>query len=346
MPQKKGRPPFARWRLKAYAVVALGGVLAVAAGVAHAEDRRRGWYVGFDLGLADAVSSDSPLSGISHPTRCDRILYGGVRSLFPAVPGHDAFYANDPQCRVDRNPRRIYTTEFDPGIGFAGGVSAGYGLDMGLRFEAEYFYRNQSGDSSLLPAARGSAITQDKSREWAPGTPSARLSDFHGHQFFLNAYYDFLNDSRWTPYIGAGVGWAHVRARYRNHYRRISAEEGYEDVFRDVNGRALEPYVADSDIGAMADRAAGSVSSLSSGISGNLFGFQVLAGVDYALTERISVGVKGRWSRFESLSDTAVWDTIRNHGPYLSDGVTPYRVRIKLDHIEFWAVTLGMKYRF
>ena len=336
--QRRGQSKVVERSLKGVIAVAVGGLLVCVVGAARAEENRRGFYVGLDLGMADALSSDSFLSGISQPTRCDSILWQNINVQRPAA------LSNDPACSR-RTPKRIYTTTFDPGIGFAGGVSAGYALNMGLRVEAEYFYRNQSGDSSVLPPARGNVVTQAKNKEWS-APPSARLSDSHGHHVFLNAYYDFLNASRWTPYLGAGVGWSHVRAQYRNLFRRISIDDGYEDVFREVNQEYLDDFGSDLHITDIAGQAAGTVSSLDSGISDNLFGFQFLAGLDYALTERISLGVKARWARFESMSDNAVWDQVRNHAPVLADGVTPYRVKVNLDHLEFWAVTFGAKYRF
>ena len=56
----------------------------------------------------------------------------------------------------------------------------------------------------------------------APGLARAQstLGSFTSHNLFANLYYDFHNDSRWTPYIGAGIGvgfaeldWGQVWAR-------------------------------------------------------------------------------------------------------------------------------------
>ena len=49
----------------------------------------------------------------------------------------------------------------------------------------------------------------------------------------------------------------------------------------------------------------------------NLFGHQLLFGVDYALTQSISFGVKGRWVRFEMFRDTGSWDRLRSHDSIL-----------------------------
>ena len=295
------------------------------ASLARAEaETRRGFYVGIDLGLTHAASMGSPLSGISHPTRCDSILYekSGVSDTPPT----------DADC-TSTTPRTIYTADFDPGLGFAGALSAGYTLDN-LRFEVEYLHRRQGDDSSLLPGTTD--VTRGKGREWLQ-LPSASISDFQANQLFVNAYYDFRNDSPWTPYLGAGLGWAHTSLRYGNLYIRKSGKDYLYAV----------SAIPDQEWPLLVKReAAGTVSYLNTRISKHLFGFQFLGGLDYALTERVSVGVKGRWARFQNVRHNAVWNSIRSHEPVLADGVTPYRVRIKLDGIEYWGMTLGLKYHF
>lgn len=287
-------------------------------------ETRRGFYVGIDLGLTHAASMGSPLSGISHPTRCDSILY--EKSGVSDAPPKDA------QC-TSTTPRTIYTADFDPGLGFAGALSAGYTLDN-LRFEVEYLHRRQGDDSSLLPGTTD--VTRGKGREWLR-PPSASISDFQANQLFVNAYYDFRNDSPWTPYLGAGLGWAHTSLRYGNLYIRKSGQ-AYLDAVSAIPNQDWPLLVK--------REAAGTVSYLNTRISKHLFGFQFLGGLDYALTERVSIGVKGRWARFQDIRHNAVWNKIRNHEPVLADGKTPYRVRIKLDGIAYWGMTIGLKYHF
>ena len=295
------------------------------ASLARAEaETRRGFYVGIDLGLTHTASMGSPLSGISHPTRCDSILY--EKSGVSDAPPKDA------QC-TSTTPRTIYTADFDPGLGFAGALSAGYTLDN-LRFEVEYLHRRQGDDSSLLPGTTD--VTRGKGREWLQ-PPSASISDFQANQLFVNAYYDFRNDSPWTPYLGAGLGWAHTSLRYGNLYIRKSGQ-AYLDAVSAIPNQDWPLLVK--------REAAGTVSYLNTRISKHLFGFQFLGGLDYALTERVSVGVKGRWARFQDIRHNAVWNSIRSHEPVLADGKTPYRVRIKLDGIAYWGMTIGLKYHF
>ena len=314
-----------RRNLNILLALTLGVCILGSASLASAEEKsRRGFYIGIDLGLTHAASMGSPLSGISHPTRCDSILY--QRANKPDKR------PTDDKCTTT-TPKTIYTADFDLNTGFAGALSAGYTLDN-LRFEVEYLHRRQGGDSSLLPGTTD--VTRGKGREWLQ-PPSAGISDFQANQLFLNAYYDFRNDSPWTPYLGAGLGWARTSLHYENRYIRKNGQD-YLAAVMDQNW----PEGTD----AVKLEAAGTESYLNTQISKNLFGFQFLGGLDYALTEKVSIGLKGRWARFQNIRHNAVWNRIRGHAPVLADGVTPYRVRIKLDNIEYWGMTLGLKYHF
>ncbi len=57
---------------------------------------------------------------------------------------------------------------------------------------------------------------------------------------------------------------------------------------------------------------AGAVTSEQSTLIDTLFGYQVLFGLDYALTESLSLGVKGRWVNFGTFQDRGgSWDRLR-----------------------------------
>ena len=58
--------------------VLVAAACAVLVGVpdsADAQDNRRGFYVGLQLGVVNASAVGSSLSGVNHPTRCDVLLY-------------------------------------------------------------------------------------------------------------------------------------------------------------------------------------------------------------------------------------------------------------------------------
>ena len=147
-------------------------------------------------------------------------------------------------------------------------------------------------------------------------------------------YYDFPNESPWTPYVGGGLGVAITTLHYANQFiRKPDAEYlriDFEPDWPDAAKRA----------------AAGTLSSLDTTVRQEAFGFQVLAGADYALTEHTSVGVTGRWAQFGHITDEATWDLIRSHAPVQADGVTPFDTTQRFEGISYLAVTVGLKYYF
>ena len=80
------------------------------------------------------------------------------------------------------------SSDFDPG--FAVNVGLGYAYGNGVRVELDFGYANPSVgeiDGAASPEGDASATS-----------------------FMLNGYYDFINESQFTPYLGAGIGTAIV----------------------------------------------------------------------------------------------------------------------------------------
>ena len=305
------------------AVLGLGALaLAVAA---HAGTKGEGFYIGLDLGLAKSEDLDSAVSAVNHPTRCDQLL----------DPDTNVVPLSDPACQVG-SARALLKNSFDLDTGFVGAATVGYRLSDNLRIELEYLYRSHRGETNLFRPAGGNAALESKASEWSTiDPPSESVSDFTAHQFFANAYYDFLNTTSWTPYVGAGVGWSRTHLRYRTRFVRKTLAQGYPVDASDPDIDVAQPPAA-----------AGTVSLLDTDITETPFGFQLLAGMDYALSEAVSVGVKGRWARFEDIEDEDVWNLIRSHEPVRADGTTPFTSTQKFEDPEYWAVTVGLKYHF
>ena len=176
---------------------------------------------------------------------------------------------------------------------------------------------------------------QGKDTEWSHDQPPREwIRDYAAHQIFTNVYYDFPNESPWTPYVGGGLGVAITTLHYANQFiRKPDAEYlriDFEPDWPDAAKRA----------------AAGTLSSLDTTVRQGAFGFQVLAGADYALTEHTSVGVAGRWAQFGHITDEATWGLIRSHAPVRADGVTPFDTTQRFEGISYLAVTVGLKYYF
>ena len=307
-----------------HAIVALAAAYCLlSAGAASAQSDRRGFYAGIDLGFANAAGLEASPSAVTTPTKCDTLIYPN-----PAMAPTGA-----PECR-DATMKPLSSTGFAPGAGFAGGLSAGYTLDT-LRVEFEYRVRTQGDDVSSILDATGNQAVVSKAAEWSPIYPPTEvISNYRVHQFFANVYYDFANDSPWTPYVGAGAGLARTNLHYSRRLLRKTLAQGYQDV-------APPLTVADRPAGA-----AGTFSLLDTAVSGNSIGFQMLAGVDYVIGDRTSIGLNANWARFGNLAQDVAWSVIRSHAPVRADGVTPFTGELRFDGLEYWAVTLGLKYRF
>ena len=309
-------------RVAAVAATALISCL-FAGTAASAQDDRRGPYFGLNLGLTGSARLDSSLSAVTHPTKCDRLLYDD-----PALAPNSA-----PEC-VDTTLRQLSSNGFSPGLGFTGGLSAGYAFGR-PRIEFEYRARTQGGDvSPLIESATNQAVVS-KALEWSPvSPPTESISNYRVHQIFANLYLDFPNESRWTPFLGAGAGMARTGLLYTRRLVRKTLDQGYQDV---------EPPLT------LADRpatAAGTVSLLQPDLSGTLPGIQILGGVDYAVGERTSIGLNAHWARFGELSQNVTWSIIRSHAPVRADGTTPFTGTARVHSFQYWGVTLGLKYRF
>lgn len=106
-----------------------------------------------------------------------------------SVPGWYAGAGLGASIGVDPTIRNEATGQFgaeDRAVGLAELADVGYGWANGLRLEGEYFH-NQNNVKSVAGL------------DGAGGHVSNNI-------LFLNALYDFKTETRFTPYIGAGVG--------------------------------------------------------------------------------------------------------------------------------------------
>ena len=100
------------------------------------------------------------------------------------------------------------------------------------------------------------------------------------------------------------------------------------------------------------NRLAQSSSNAQTTLSDTLWGLQILFGVDYAVTEAMSLGLKGRWVRFSSFSDNLSWNPLRGHPPYVRRDANgnPSGALIagsmSTSDIEFFGISVNMKYHF
>ena len=288
-----------------------------------AENARTEPYVTLGLTFAsDKIGAST--SGINHPTRCDRFLYTD-----PSMAPGGA------ECR-DTTVRAFLSDAFDLGGAIAGSASIGYAWDR-LRVEAEFLSRAHEGDVAYLIGAVDNPALQGKATEWSPhDPPHHQVSDFNSSQLFLNVLYDLGIDSAWSPYVGVGAGLARVRSHYFASFLRRTLADGYVEA---VGGDPEQPE--DWQVAA-----AGTSSVLDTRVSDDVFGYQIVGGVERDLTEGTSVFLTLRWSDIDDVSDEDVWDTLRSHEPVHADGMTPFMGYQELRDIGGVSLTVGFRYEF
>lgn len=293
-----------------------------------------GFYVSGEVGANFASGLDTTGTSNDRASVCDEYINPRYREM--------------PRCiGPDRSVGGRWENEFDGATGFLAGAAAGYsfagqnpnGPLGGLRVELEYFYRQSSYDQTAdIPLGVG---TQGQKLRDEIVQATDRIGSMTSHNLFGNVFYDFSNTSRFTPYIGIGGGVGFTDMEYGSVWARNEDAMNADGSYKISTGSDLPNYDE------IRRNLAKTVSVGQATLSDVLLGFQVLFGVDYAITEATSLGLKGRWVRFGSFSDDFIWDPLRSHPPNLRrDGSEPVSGRLKTDNVEFFGVSLNLKYHF
>jgi len=128
------------------------------------------------------------------------------------------------------------TAEYDTGLAL--GAAVGYGFGQ-IRVEGEIFYQKNDFDKVNMY-----------------GVSLDATGDVTALAFLINGYFDFVNDTAFTPYISAGLGYAQVDLNDFN-----------------VAGSG-EPNFSSDD---------------------SVFTYQVGVGVGYAVTDTVTIDLKYRY---------------------------------------------------
>ncbi len=297
-----------------------------------------GFYVSSELGLNSGQSLETAGVSNDRASVCDGYInpqYATVES----APGYQGYNCTGP----GRGATGGWNNHFGSEAGVFFGAALGYRVvDSRYRVELEYAYRDTGYDErSDIDSALGES--DDKLvQELVRATDG--IGSMTSHNLFANLYLDFVSNSRFTPYIGVGVGVGFTDLDYTSVWARNS------DVGRIDTGAGLANA---ADIQA---NLAGTTSVAQKQLSDTLWGYQLMLGVDYALTESLQMGIKARWVDFESFRDDGlVWDPLRGHPPYLR---TPEQATatggerefvegsFSVDAIEMLAISLNLKYAF
>lgn len=281
------------------------------------DETRRGFYFGLQAGVSVLGEYESTRTNNGIPTNCDQWLPGETLNDGTRVP-----------LPLSECAPRVFPASpniFDLGEGILAGVQAGYAL-KGLRIEVEFFRRGQSG--ALLPLI---VPGDEKQAEFVER--SEKISDFRMDNLFANLYYNFrgMLSPNATPYLGAGAGLTRQQMFYSAASIRTNDRERMRQLGRNTH-------------------AAGLASLADATLSDSMFGFQFIAGVDYAMSGRFSAGLKLRYGRTaEFLDGENDWRLLRGHestvGPTSGTGYDmPVQYEIKGSPSRFWGISLGLRY--
>ena len=312
------------------------GCLAVAA-AASSSHAATGFYLSMGLG-ANAVSALATAGTSSdRASVCDEFI-NPMYATVTQVTGYESYNCTG----ADRGLGAGWKNSFGRADGLLANIALGYRLSQRiadgpwsrLTLELEYAYRDTVyAHTARIPGATGAA--GDKlAQEIVKATD--RIGSVAAHHAFVNLNFGLASAGRYTPYIGIGVGAVSTEMEYASVWTRNP------DPVAIVTGAGLPN--ADQ----VRDNLAGSTSSAQARLSDTLSGYQVLFGVDYALNETTTFGIRGRWVDLDAFSDWGfAWDPLRSHAPNLRRDLSePVVGQFRTGHMEVFGLGIILKHGF
>ena len=280
------------------------------AGLAGAQN---GFYLGADLGVGGARPLESTRTNHGVSTNCDQWLPSATLPNGTTVPlpldqcAPQALPASPSEFTLDR-------------AGAIGGAHAGYAYGR-IRFEAEYIRRANTGEQLDL------VVPGDpKQVEFTQRTEE--IDNLQGNLFFANLVVDASGRSaRFRPHFGAGFGAMWMQMEYtgvsvRNVDRAVLLELG-----RNPNAAGL--------------RSVGEAT-----VRDRLWGWQAMAGLDFAVTDRVALTVRMRYldafGTFEAPGNS--WNPLRGHDSTVGPGGEAITYDIGAEGFGLWTATAGLRF--
>ncbi|WP_051445196.1 outer membrane protein [Desulfocurvus vexinensis] len=157
-----------------------------------------------------ALALGLPLAG---PARADMSAVYGALRLGPSLSALSSITAHS---QIGGDVSNQYDSRKTDTV-FAGAVALGYRLDMPVRAEIEYTHRSRM-DFDKKPTNNNLHDVDLKAR---------------ASTLLLNGYFDFYNDSQFTPYVLGGMGMAFHRTT--NDVRSRGIAQDYEGDTKDYS---------------------------------------------------------------------------------------------------------------
>ena len=172
-------------------------------------------------------------------------------------------------------PATEWYNEVGGARGILAGLTAGYAARR-VRLEAEYLYRSAA-YNARAPTVIGDEVTLDKAEQELE-VADGGVDDVTGHHWFANVYYHIAPGSRLRPHIGVGTGWARMSLDYFSRWKRNDDPDAITTF--------VDPVLK--------AKIAGTTTIGEGRLTDSMFGYQLLAGADVAVTDEVALAVKVR----------------------------------------------------
>ena len=298
-----------------------------------AATERQGWYAGADIGIALPETLKTRSSDSDVISNCDQWL--NTETINGTVLPYPLNSEKCPERGVN------WTNSFNLGNGLLAGLNFGYAW-RSLRVEVEYLHREHSGEKK--GGVQDPSALDYNSNDFLE--ISEIISDVRADHFFGNLYYDFHGlFPKVIPYVGVGAGVTKTSMELSGKYLRKTSREYFTSLPSDKDG-PKHPDLAGTD------------TLYDDDLSDILFGYQFMAGIDYALTDHLFVGVKARYADVGgNFSQRNAYDRLRGHGSTVcppqnaptgcpTGARNDINYRLETDALSFWGVSLNLKYFF
>lgn len=296
--------------------------LALPAAAQTGPERGSGFYLRAEAGLNFAPGVGLHTIDDDRASRCDEFINPGYAGLEGCT---------DPDRTI--NAVDEWGSDFSDTGGVLLGAAVGRALGTRWRVELEYLFREADYDESAAIISPGGRPYAEIFGRELPRAEE-RIGDLTNHVLFANVYLDFPGNSRLTPYLGVGAGVAFAAMDYGALWLRSDDPALMETASGLPNEATVRRNLA------------GTATVARDRLRDELFGFQVVLGVDYRVSESLMVGLRGRWAEFDTLQGGGGYESLRSHTSNLRlDGSEPVSYRTRNPDTGFFGLSLSVTYR-
>ena len=293
----------------------LGAFLLLAAWPVCAE-----FYIAGELGAHGSPDILLRSGDTDRASRCDEF----VNPRFAELDGCTATARGD--GAVDD-----WMSRFDGASGVVAAAAVGFRIADRWRLELELLHRDTGVNaSSSILSPEGIAFTRIFGAELPQA--SETIDSLSSRNLFANVYFDWPSMGAWTPFVGLGAGVGFAALDYAALWQRSANPNDVESASGLPNEQEVRRNLA------------GTASIAGGRLRDRLRGLQLLAGVDYAFSQSLSLTLQARWASFAPFEGGGVYEQLRSHASQLRrDGSEPVRYRTETNDTAFFA--LGMRLR-